>query len=379
MKPAVALNMADMRRAARARAHKMVFDYIDGGSDDEQAMVRNRAAFQQWTIAHKVLTGVGRVETKTRLLGTDLAVPFLLSPAACQRLFHTQGERAAACAAADMGTVFCLSTLSSVSMEEIAALTPAPKWFQLYVWKDRGLVREMVQRAKAAGYKALVLTVDLPRHGNRERDPRNGLTIPPKITLKTLWQAVRRPTWSYDYLTGSPIRFANLSHKQDAASLADFIAAQLSPDFTWDDAEWLLGEWVGPALIKGVVRADDAKRAVTTGFQGIMLSNHGGRQLDASPAPIQALSEVAAAVGDGTALIVDGGVRRGTDIIKVMALGADAVSFARPYLYGLAAGGRAGVDQALNLMRDGLERDMALAGVSSIQEMDMGLLRSANF
>ena len=368
------LNVADMRWAAKARAHRMVFDYIDGAADDERTAARNQSGFTAWQIKHRVLTGVGSVDTCTSLLGHDLALPFILSPAACQRLFHTVGEKAGVQVAAELGTVFCLSTLSSTSIEEIGALTDGVKWFQLYVWKDRGLVKEMLDRAKAAGFSALILTVDLPVHGNRERDPRNGFTIPPKITWQSAMSGLRHPAWTRDYLFDPPIRFANIDKKGDAMSLHDFVAAQLSPDFNWQDAEWLLGEWAGPAVIKGVVHPDDAVMAVQTGFQGIGISNHGGRQLDGSAAPIDVLPQIAEAVEGRAELILDGGVRRGADIIKALALGAKAVSFARPYLYGLAAGGTPGVRHMLALMAQAVRRDMALAGMPRIDAISRDLV-----
>ena len=372
------LNIEDMRRAARRRAHKMVFDYIDGGADDERTLQNNAAAFDKYDLAFKVLTGVETVDTSITLLGEKLDVPFFCSPAAGNRLFHTQGERAVAKAAAAAGTIYSLSTLSSVSMEEIAGLTCGPKWFQLYVWKDRTLVKEMLARAKAAGYKALILTVDFPITGNRERDPRNGFTIPPTYGLRQAWEALRAPMWTWDFLLGPPIKYANLAGDTPAISLNQFVADQLHAGFNWKDAEWLLGEWNGPAVIKGVVRADDARRAVDLGFNAIMISNHGGRQLDYSPAPIDALPAIADEVGANAELIVDGGIRRGTDILKALARGAKAVSFARPYLYGLAAGGEAGVARALTLMTETVARDMALMGVRSVEEIDTSFILERN-
>lgn len=369
------LNIADLRRAARRRAHRMVFDYIDGGADDEVTLARNREAFRDYELMFRVLVGVDEVNTACELLGERLQVPFFCAPSAGNRLFHTDGERAVARAAAAAGTIYSLSTLSTVSIEEIARLTSGPKWFQLYVWKDRALVREMLQRAHAAGYRALILTVDFPVTGMRERDPRNGFTIPPSYGVRQVWHALRSPAWTWDYLTGEPIRYANLSTETPATSLSQFTAEQLHPGFTWRDAEWLLGEWKGPAVIKGVVRADDARRAASLGFRGVMVSNHGGRQLDSSPAPIDALEPIVQAVGGDAEVILDGGVRRGTDVLKALALGARAVSFARPYLYGLAAGGEAGVARALDLLTQAVRRDMALAGVRSLSEIDRSLVR----
>ena len=369
------LNIADLRAAARRRAHKMVFDYIDGGADDETTLRRNSDAFRDYELHYRVMAGVEQIDSSVMLLGERIDVPFICSPSAGNRLFHTDGERAVAAAAATCGTIYSLSNLASVTMEEIAGLTQGPKWFQLYLWKDRALVREMLRRARAAGYSALILTVDLPVTGFRERDPRNGFTIPPTYGPRQIWEAVKRPAWTWDYLLGDPIRYANLSMATSAVSLADFIAQQLHAGFTWADAEWVLGEWNGPAVIKGVVRSDDAKQAVTLGFNAVMVSNHGGRQLDHSPAPIDVLEEVVQAVGGDAEVILDGGVRRGTDILKALALGARAVSFARPYLYGLAAGGEQGVLRALTLLAESVRRDMALVGARNVGEITRSLVR----
>jgi L-lactate dehydrogenase (cytochrome) len=369
------LNVEDYRRAAKRRAHKMVFDYIDGGSDDEVARFEGQRAFQDYRIAHRVLSGVDKPDMSTTVLGQKIEVPFILSPAAGNRLFHTDGELGPAKAADNVGTVYCLSTLSSRSIEEIGDATGGPKWFQLYVWKDRVLVKEMLARAKKAGYSALVLTVDFPITGNRERDPRNGFTIPPKLGPKQVWHAIQAPLWSLDYVTKPNVKYANLSEDTSAVSLNEFVAKQLSADFSWDDAEWLLGEWNGPAMIKGVARPDDAVRAVKTGFGAISLSNHGGRQLDSSPAPIHCVQELRHAIGNDANVIVDGGVRRGTDVLKALALGADAVSFARPYLYGLAAFGVKGAVQAVTQLRDAVERDMILSGVGNVDALDESYIR----
>jgi L-lactate dehydrogenase (cytochrome) len=369
------LNVEDYRNAAKRRAHKMVFDYIDGGADDEVARFDAQKSFQNFRLAHRVLSGVDKPDMSTSLLGQEIDVPFILSPAAGNRLFHTDGEIGPAKAAEAVGTVYCLSTLASRSIEEVAASTVGPKWFQLYVWKDRVLVKEMLARAKAAGYTALILTVDFPITGNRERDPRNGFTIPPKLGLKQIWHAMNAPLWSLDYVTKPSVKYANLAEDTSAVSLNDFVAQQLSADFSWEDAEWLLGEWNGPALIKGVARPDDAVRAIKTGFGAISLSNHGGRQLDSSPAPIHCVQEVRDAIGNDAELIVDGGVRRGTDVLKALALGANAVSFARPYLFGLAAFGTKGAVQAVSQIRDAVERDMILAGIGKINDLDESFIR----
>ncbi|MCP5381115.1 MAG: alpha-hydroxy-acid oxidizing protein [Kordiimonadaceae bacterium] len=369
------LNINDFRDAARRRAHKMVFDYIDGGADDEKTLARNIDAFDDYELLYKVLSGVDNPDLSTTLLGQKIDVPFILSPSAGNRLFHDHGERGPALAAKKVGTIYSLATLSSISIEEIGAMTNGPKWFQLYVWKDRGLVKEMLDRAKAAGFTAMILTVDLPIAGNRERDPKNGFTIPPKIGPKQMWQAIKAPMWSLDYLIKPKITYANLSRTTSAITLNNFIQNQMDASFNWQDAEWLLGEWNGPSVLKGVVRTDDAVRAEKTGFNAISISNHGGRQLDTSPAPISRLEPIRDAVSNKTELIVDGGIRRGTDILKALALGANAVSFARPYLYGLAAGGEAGAIRAVELIREALIRDMILLGTPSISAIDKSFIK----
>ncbi len=369
------LNVEDFRDAARRRAHKMVFDYIDGGSDDEKTLAQNTAAFDNYELLYKVLTGYDSPDTSTTLLGEKIDVPFILSPSAGNRLFHTDGERGPALAAHEVGTVYSLATLGSRTIEEIGALTEGPKWFQLYVWKDRGLVKEMLDRAKAAGFTAMFLTVDMPITGSRERDPKNGFTIPPKIGPKQIWEGMKAPWWVLDYLFRPAITYANLSTTTSAVSLNKFIEDQMDASFDWKDAEWLLGEWNGPSILKGVVRTDDAVRAEQTGFNAISISNHGGRQLDTSPAPISCIEPIREAVSDKTELIVDGGIRRGTDVLKALALGANAVSFARPYLYGLAAGGEAGAIRAVELIRDAIIRDMILLGVHSVKDIDRSFIR----
>lgn len=369
------LDIADLRGQARRRAHRMVFDYIDGGADQERTLHRNSDAFDEYDLLFRVLVGVDQVDPSTSVLGQKIAYPFFTSPAAGNRLFHTDGERAVAVAAGDAGLVYCLSTLSSVSIEEIASLTRGPKWFQCYVWKDRGLVKEMLDRARSAGFHALILTVDFPVTGNRKRDARNGFTIPLKISIRQAWEALKRPAWTFDYLTQPTIRYANLSESTAAVSLAQFVAEQLNAGFTWRDAEWLLGEWNGPSVIKGIVREDNAAHAVASGFNAIMVSNHGGRQLDSSPAPIDVLEDIVNTVANRAEVILDGGIRRGTDVLKALSLGARAVSFARPYLYGLAAGGEAGVRRALAILADDVRRDMALLGARTISQIDRSCIR----
>ena len=368
-------SISDLRRKARRRAHRMVFDYIDGGAEDEHSLRRSCDAFGDYELLFRTLVGVEGVDTSTTVLGQKIAHPFFPSPSAGNRLFHTDGERAVAKAAAAYELVYCLSTLSTVSIEEITKLTPGPKWFQCYVWRDRGLIKEMLDRARAAGFTALILTVDLPVHGNRLRDIRNGFTIPPRIGLRQAWEALKRPAWTWDYLTTSSIKYAHLSQDTAAVNLAEFVSKQLDASFSWRDAEWLLDQWRGVSAIKGIIRPDDAKRAVATGFKGVFVSTHGGRQLDRTPAPIDMLEEIVQAVGADAEVILDGGVRRGTDVLTALALGAKAVSFGRPYLYGLAAAGEAGVRRAFEILANEVRRDMALLGARNVAEIDLTCVR----
>ncbi|MGA1080930.1 MAG: alpha-hydroxy acid oxidase [Steroidobacteraceae bacterium] len=368
------LNIADLRHQARRRAHRASFDYLDGGAEDEVTLHRNSDAYARLELHYRVLRAAAKPDTSVTLLGERLAVPYILSPTACQRLFHTEGELASARAAAEAGTVFCLSTLASTSIETIAAATPGPKWFQFYLWRDRGLAREMIQRAKQAGFKAIILTVDLPTFGNRERDPRNGFTIPPRMGPLQAWHALRSPAWTLDYLTGAPIRYANLAGNAPATTLQAFVGHHFAQGFDWSDAEWMLGEWNGPAIIKGVVRPDDAATAAAAGFRCVMVSNHGGRQLDHSPATIDVAESIIDRVGHEVEVVVDGGIRRGTDVLKALALGATAVGIGRAYLYGLAAGGLPGVRRALEILQAEVTRDMTLLGAADRSNVTRDLL-----
>lgn len=366
--------LRELRARARRRAHRMVFDYIDGGADDEVTLSSNESVFAEYELAFKVLAGIDHVDPSTSLLGQPLRYPFFFSSSAGNRLFHTEGERAVASVAAQYGIPYSLSTLSSTSIEDIADLNDSPKFFQLYVWKDRGLLREMLDRAKEAEFAALILTVDFPITGNRERDLANGFTIPPKIGARQVWQAFSSPAWTLDYCLKPAIRYANLSSATPAKTLAEFVSQQMHPAFSWRDAEWLLGEWTGPSAIKGVVRPDDAETAVSSGFDAVIVSNHGGRQLDHSLSPLRALPAIAERIEGDCEIVLDGGVRRGTDIIKAIALGARCVSFARPYLYGLAAAGEAGVREATEFMASSIVRDMALIGARNVAEITPDLV-----
>ena len=367
-------NIEDLRRAARRKLPSPMFHYIDGGADDEWTLRRNTAAFDDYTLLPRYLVDVSAVDAGTRVLGCDLKLPFFLSPTGMSRLFHHHKEPGAARAAARHGTLYTLSTMATTSLEDVAAASSGPLMFQVYVFKDRGLMRELVQRAKQAGYKALCLTVDAPMAGNRERDRRYGMTMPPRMTLKSFLSFAASVEWSWHFLLDPDFRLANVAHRVDALGkgamgLIDYVNSQFDRGVTWADAEWVAREWGGPFAIKGMSTVADAKQAVAIGATAAMLSNHGGRQLDAVPAPIDTLVPIRDAIGDTLELIVDGGIRRGTHVLKALALGANACSIGRPYLYGLAAGGEAGVDRALTLLGDEVRRGLALLGCTSATQL----------
>lgn len=368
-------NIAELRKLARKRLPAPMFHYIDGGADDEWTLKRNTTAFDNYEFRPRCLVNVAEIDTSTTVFGEKIDWPFFCSPTALSRLFHYEGERAVARAAAAAGTLYSLSSFSSMNIEEVSKLTSGPKAFQVYVLKDRGLTREFIQRARDAGFKALQLTVDVAVSGNRERDIVTGMTVPPKLSLMSLIDIAMHPAWVYRHLSSPKIDMANVAHRPPPGSdklggIIQYLNNQLDRGVTWDDAEWMIKEWGGPFAIKGVMTGEDAKRARDVGATAVMLSNHGGRQLDFSPAPFDTLKEVVDAVGGMLDIVVDGGVRRGVHVLKALALGATACSAGRPYLYGLGAGGEAGVTQALKILRSEIERDMALIGCSSIDQLD---------
>ena len=374
-----AANVEDLRRIARRRLPRGVFDYIDGGAEDEQAMAANRAGFTRRTFRPRVLRDVSAVDPSTTLLGRRLPLPLVLAPTGFTRIADPEGELAVARAAARAGVPYSLSTLSTRSIEEVAAVSDGPKWFQVYVWRDRGLVKEMVDRAAGAGFEALVLTVDSVVLGRRERDVRRGFELPPKIGLGTLLDGAVHPGWTWAFVRSEPIRFANVTGRSvgdgaDAVSLAASVAAQYDQGLTWADVDWLRSIWSGPIVVKGVQTVEDAQTAADTGVEAVALSNHGGRQLDSAPAPIDLVAPVVDAVGDRIEIICDGGVRRGSDVVKAVALGARAVMAGRAYLYGLGAAGERGVDHVLGLLDDDVRRTMALLGAQTSDDLGPHLL-----
>ena len=368
------LNIAALRERARSRLPRPIFDYIDGGSDDEVSLARNAAAFADYEILPDALTDVSTIRTDTRILGCDARLPLMLSPTGLTRMFDAGAEGSVACAAAARGLPYSLSTMGTTRLEELARISTGPKIFQIYIFKDRGLTTEFVTRCREAGFDGLTLTVDTQMAGNRERDRLNGLSLPPRLTLRSFLSFACHPRWSLSALNGAKFDLANVSHRIDALasgpmSLFDYIGGQFDPSIQWRDVEWLAAEWNGPLAIKGVMTPEDARRSVASGASGVMISNHGGRQLDGAPAPIDQIARVRDALGDGPDVICDGGVRRGSDIVKALALGATACSIGRPYLWGLAAGGEAGVLRALDILEDEFRRTMILSGVNDIAKL----------
>ena len=373
-------NIWEIREAARRRLPAPLFDFLEGGAEDEWSLRRNIDAYDRWCLLPRTLSDVATINTTTTVLGHKIDWPVMLSPTGMSRIFHPDGEMAIVRAAAKAGTVYTLSTMSSFSMEEIGASTPAPKWFQVYCFRDRELTREFLTRAKAAGYTGLVVTVDVPVPANRERDRRSGMTIPPRLTLGSMTKFAQRPGWVFDYLTGKPPILANVAHKiavgsdGGTVSLPHYVASQFDPSVTWKDVEWMVGQWDGPLIIKGILHPEDAKNAQAIGAKAVIVSNHGGRQLDAASGTLDALPRIADAVGNDIELILDGGIRRGTHVLKALSLGARACMIGRAYLYGLCAGGEAGVGRALTVLREEIRRDMALVGACKVEDVTRSLI-----
>ena len=375
-----AANVDDLRAIARRRLPGGVFDYVDGGAEDEITYRRNQTDLARWEFVPSVLRDVTSVDTSTTLLGRPAPLPLVLAPTGFTRIVHPPGELAAARAAAGKNIPYALSTLSTRSIEEVAGVSEGRKWFQVYVWKDRGLVKNMIERAGESGYEALCITVDLAVPGRRERDVRRGFTLPPQLGWEMVLQGAARPSWTWRFLRSEPITFANVTGLRDydgstAVQLSDLVKEQFDPSLSWADIEWLRALWSGPVIIKGIQSAADARLAAEHGADAIAVSNHGGRQLDYAPTPANLMEEIAEAAGESLEIIFDGGVRRGADILKACALGARAVMVGRPYLYGLGAGGEKGVEWVIDFFAEGMARSMALAGVRSLEEVDRGLVR----
>lgn len=375
-----AANVDDLRRLAKRRLPGGVFDYIDGGAEDEVTLAANSLAFRELEWVPRVLRDVGSIDKTSSFLGRDYSMPLILAPTGFTRIADSQGELAVARAAARAGIPYCLSTVGTRSIEEVADVSDGPKWFQVYVWRDRGLVAELLERSKEAGYEAIVITVDLAVLGRRERDVRRGFTLPPKIGLRTIVDGALHPSWTWDFVNAEPITFASVTGKTEgdgstAVSLAGHVASMFDQSLNWSDIEWFRSKWEGPIIIKGIQSVVDARIAVEHEIDAIAVSNHGGRQLDQAPVPLELLEPVIQEVGGETGIICDGGIRRGSDIVKALALGADICMAGRVYLYGLGAAGERGVDHVLNLLGDDMTRTMALIGAPSVADISRDMVR----
>ncbi len=379
-KLAGAANVEDLRRLAKRRLPGGVFDYIDGGAEDELSLRRNVSGYGRIEFKPRVLRDVSKIETGTTLLGRPIAMPLVLAPTGFTRIADPQGELAVARAAARAGIPYGLSTMGTRTIEEVAAVSDGPKWFQVYTWRDRSLVRQLLERAAAARFDAIELTIDTAVLGRRERDVRRGYTLPPKVGLATLIDGLLHPAWTIDFLRNDPITFASVAEEnpagdgRSAVTLSEYINAQFDPALSWGEIEWLRSVWDGPIVLKGIQTVADAELAVEHGVDAIALSNHGGRQLDGAPSIIELVEPVAQAVGGRIEIIADGGVRRGSDIVKAVALGANAVMAGRAYLYALGAAGEAGVDHLLGFLAEGMERTMALTGCREVADINRELV-----
>ena len=367
-------NFQDFRKLAKKNLPAPIFHYIDGGSDDEVTLKRNTESFSKCDLVPNILASVGQPDLSTNVLGTKIDMPLFLSPTAMQRLYHHDGDLASARAAEKFGTFYSMSTMATSSIEEIANVSSGPKLFQLYIHKDQSLTDNLIDRCKNSGFKAMCLTVDTVVAGNRERDHRWGFTTPPKLTLKSLISFISHPRWSINYLTHKKFELANVSHftkkgSSIAKGVMEYINEQYDPAMSWKDAEYCIKRWGGPFAIKGLMSVDDAKRAVDIGASAIMLSNHGGRQLDGSRSPFDQLPAIAEAVGGKIEIILDGGIRRGTHVLKALSLGATACSFGKGFLFALGAGGQRGVEKMLENMREEIKRNMILLGKKSIKDL----------
>ena len=373
-------NVNDFRALAKRRLPEPVFHYIDGGADDERTLARNTRAYEECDLVPSVLAGVEEVDLTTTVMGRQIDMPLFLSPTALQRLFHWQGEHAVGRAAEKFGTYFGISSLATVGIAEIGATISSPKMFQLYVHKDKGLNRAMVEQCKAAEFDALTLTVDTIVGGNRERCLRTGFTSPPRITPRSFLSYAAKPAWGLNYLFREKFELPNLSgHIGEGSSVAlsigDYFTTMLDQSLDWTMAERIRADWGGEFCLKGIMSVEDAKRAADIGATAIMVSNHGGRQLDGSRAPFDQLAEIVDAVGDRLDVICDGGIRRGSHVLKALSVGAKACSGGRLYLYALAAAGQAGVERALGNLRAEIERDMKLMGVNNVGALSRDNLR----
>jgi L-lactate dehydrogenase (cytochrome) len=368
-------NFEDFRKLAKKKLPAPIFHYIDGGADDEVTLNRNTNAFNDCDLIPNVLASVGEPDLSTTLFGRKIDMPLFLSPTAMQSLYTPEGDKASARAAEKFGTMYSMSTMASFSIEEIANISSGPKLFQLYVHKDQSITDDLIDRCRRANFDGLCLTVDTLVAGNRERDHITGFTTPPKLTLESLLSFAMRPEWVFKYLTNKKFELANIKHKTDkgtniAKSVIDYINEQYDPKMNWKDAEYCIKRWNGPFALKGVMSVDDAKRAIDIGCTAIMISNHGGRQLDGSRSPFDQVKAISDAVGDKLEIILDGGIRRGTHVLKALAAGATACSFGKAFLFSLGAGGQKGVERLLDNMQNEIRRNMILMGCKNIKDLD---------
>ena len=345
-----------------------MFDYTDGGAGEEVSLHRSRAAFARVEFQPRVLQDVSSIDLSTTILGRRASLPLMFGPTGFTRMMHTEGESAVARVAERAGIPYALSTMGTTSIEQLAEGVPAcRRWFQLYLWRDRAASLDLVQRAEAAGYEALILTVDTPVAGMRRRDVRNGLTLPPSLTLRTFAEGATHPRWWFDLLTTDVLEFASLNRFD--GTVAELAATIFDPALTMADLVWLREVWAGPLVVKGIQTAADARAVVDAGADALIVSNHGGRQLDRAPTPLERLPEVVDAVGDRAEVYLDGGVLSGGDVVAAVALGARAVGIGRAYLYGLMAGGERGVQRATEIVTAEIETTMALVGVTRVAEL----------
>jgi L-lactate dehydrogenase (cytochrome) len=372
---ASAATIWDLRSVAKRHVPRAVFDYTDGAAESETSLRRSREAFARIEFVPSVLRDVAEVDTSTTILGRPAAMPLVFAPTGFTRLMHHDGEPAVARVAGRLGIPFALSTLGTTSPEDLAAAAPdTNRWFQLYIWNDREAVRELIRRARASGYSALVLTVDTPVAGARLRDVHNGFTIPPTLSVRTVLDIALHPGWWFDLLTTEPLRFAVFTETE--GTVADLIDRVFDPTITIGDLAWIRDDWDGPIVVKGIQTVEDACRVVDAGADAIVVSNHGGRQLDRAPTPLEQLPSIGAAIGDRAEVYIDGGILTGADVVAAVASGARAALIGRAYLYGLMAGGERGVERAGQILRTELLRTLRLLGVRSVAELGPQRVRS---
>jgi L-lactate dehydrogenase (cytochrome) len=365
---ATAASIPDLRSLARRRAPRAVFDYVDGAAGEEIGLGRSREAYTRVEFQPRVLQDVSVVDTSTMILGRPAALPLVFAPTGFTRMMHTDGEPAVARVAARAGIPYALSTMGTTSIDRLAATAPdGRRWFQLYLWRDRGASQEFVARARDAGYEALVLTVDTPVAGARLRDVRNGLAIPPSLSLRTLTEGALHPAWWFDLLTTEPLEFASLN--RFGGTVAELVGKMFDPAATIGDLAWLRSAWDGPLIVKGIQTVADARAVVDAGADGVIVSNHGGRQLDRAPTPLEVLPGVVDVVGDRAEVYVDGGILSGSDVVAAVAFGARAALVGRAYLYGLMAGGERGVHRAAEILAAEISGTMALLGVTRVSDL----------